>query len=260
MEKKDKVVVGSSDVGSVESVTGAGGVTAASETAGGKGAGSPIAEPSGGDNTIKKITIDNAVRTMADAFYAKIVAGLPEDRVLLAAEEVALKAGCVKKALAVKTKEEALRNDRHALADILKDEVMEGLSFLNGNSSLMRYALDKVAQTTILHRVGERGTRPGSSGEDVDLHLEDDLASLLGDIDLDACLDEMTDLRDTRSRSLGGKKKAKAVDDPLFAEIESIVPTIRELVLSQGKEVALYCMKAIGKDNDFSVVRMKAEA
>ncbi len=235
----------------------ASGVSVASETAGGVGAGSDIAEPSGGDNTIKKITVDNAVRTMADQFYAKVVAGLPEGRVLQAAEEIALKAGCIKKALAVKTKEEALRNERHEMANILKEEVMEGLSFLNGNASLTRFALDKIAQTTILHRVGERGTR---SSDDLEaaVHLEDDLTALLGDIDLDACLDEMTDLRDTRSRSLGGKKKAKSEDDPLFAEIESVVPTLRELLLSQGKEVALYCMKAIGKDNDYSVVRMKA--
>lgn len=235
----------------------AGGVSAANETAGSVGAGSPVAEPSGGDNTIKKITIDNAVRTMADQFFAKVVAGLPEGRVLQAAEEIALKAGCTKKALAVKTKEEALRNERHELANVLKEEVMEGLTFLNGNSSLMRFALDKIAQTTIHHRVGERGTR---STDDLEaaIHLEDDLTALLSDIDLDACLEEMTDLRDTRSRSLGGKKKPKAEDNPLFAEIESVVPTLRELLLSQGKEVALYCMKAIGKDNDYSVVRMKA--
>lgn len=234
----------------------ASGVTVATETAGGVGAGSPIAEPSEGDNTVKKITVDNAVRTMADGFYARIVAGLPEGRVLQAAEEIALKAGCVKKALAVKTKEEALRNERHELANVLKEDIMEGLSFLNGNSSLTRYALDKIAQTTILHRVGERGTR--SSDVEEAIHLEDDLAALLGDIDLDACLEEMTDLRDTRSRSLGGTKKAKAEDDPLFAEIAAIVPTLRELLMSQGKDIALYCMKAIGKDNDFSVVRMKA--
>ena len=129
------------------------------------------------------------------------------------------------------TKEEKLRNERHELANVLADTVMEGLAFLNGNAALMRYALDKVSQSTILHRVGQRGTRPGSD-EEVDLHLEDDLASLLGDIDLDMCLDEMTDLRDTRSRSLGGKKKAKTEDDPLFAEIESVVPTIKELLMS----------------------------
>ena len=231
------------------------GVTVA-ESKGESMVGSGIAEPSGEDNTIKKITVDNAVRTMADGFYAKVVEGLPEGRTLQPAEEIALKAGCIKKALAVKTKEEEVRNERVALADVLKGEVMEGLSFLNGNSSLTRYALDKIAQTTILHRIGERGTR---TGDDVEaLHLEDDLADLLGDIDIDACLDEMTDLRDTRSRSLGGKKKSKAEDDPLFAEIESIVPTLRELLMSQGESVALYCMKAIGKDNDFSVVRMKA--
>lgn len=236
----------------------AGGVTIASESAGGVTAGSPIVEPSGGDNTVKKITVDNAVRTMADAFFAKIVAGLPEGRTLLAAEEKALKAGCVKKALAVKTKEEALRNERQDTAELLAVEVMEGLSFLNGNASLLRYALDKIAQTTIKYRVGQRGTRPGSDGDEVDLHLEDDLAALLGDIDLDACLDEMTDLRDTRSRSLGGKKKAKAENDPLFAEIESIVPTIRELIMTEGETVARYCMKFIGKENDFAVTRMKA--
>lgn len=239
----------------------AGGVTVVEKTGGSVAAGSPIIEPET-DNTNspdKKITIDNAVRTMADAFYARIVEGLPEGRVLQAAEEIALKAGCVTKALIVKKKEEAVRNERIALADILKDEVMEGLSFLSGNSSLKRYALDKISQTTIKHRIGERGTRP-NSGEDVDLHLEDDLAALLGDIDLDACLEEMTDLRDTRTRSLGGKKKAKSEDDPLFAEIDAIVPTLRELLMSQGKDVALYCMKAIGKDNDFAVTRMKAEA
>ena len=234
----------------------AGGVTVASKTAGGVEAGSGVGEPGGEDNTIKKITVDNAVRTMADNFYAKIVAGLPEGRVLLAAEEIALKAGCVKKALAVKTKEEALRNERHELANVLKEDIMEGLSFLSGNSSMKRYALDKIAQTTILHRVGERGTR--SSDVEEAIHLEDDLAALLGDIDLDACLEEMTDLRDTRSRSLGGTKKIKAEDNPLFAEIESIVPTLRELLMSQGKDVALYCMKEIGKDNDFAVVRMNA--
>ena len=237
---------------------GSGGVTVASKTAGSVGAGSPVIEPSGEDNTIKKITVDNAVRTMADSFFAKIVAGLPDGRTLQAAEEIALKAGCIKKALAVKIKEEALRNERHELANVLKEDVMTGLSFLNGNSSLTRYALDKIAQTTILHRVGERGTR--SSDVEEAIHLEDDLAALLGDIDLDACLEEMTDLRDTRSRSLGGTKKAKAEDDPLFAEIAEIVPTLRELIMSQGKDVALYCMKAIGKDNDFAVTRMKAEA
>lgn len=235
----------------------AGGTSAANETAGDVGAGSPVAEPSGGDNTIKKITVDNAVRTMADNFYAKIVAGLPEGRVLQAAEEKALKAACVKKALVVKTKEEALRNERQEIAELLADEVLEGLSFLNGNASLLRYALDKVAQTTIKHRVGQRGTRPGSD-EEVDLHLEDDLTALLSDIDLDACLDDMTDLRDTRSRSLGGKKKAKSEDDPLFAEIETAVPTIRELIMREGETVARYCMKFIGKQNDFAIVRMKA--
>ena len=218
--------------------------------------GSPIVEPSGGDNTVKKITVDNAVRTMADKFYADVLAKLPEGRTLQPAEEIALKVGCVKKALLVKTKEEAVRQERIELADVLKDEVMDGLSFLNGNSSLTRYALDKIAQTTILHRIGERGTR---TGDDIEaIHLEDDLADLLGDIDIDTCLDEMTDLRDTRSRALGGTKKAKAEDDPLFAEIESIVPTLKELLMSQGESVALYCMKAIGKANDFSVVRMKA--
>jgi len=237
----------------------AGGVTVAGDKAESL-VGSKVPPPASEDNTTtpdKKITVDNAVRTMADGFYAKIVAGLPEGRALLAAEEIALKAGCIKKALVVKTKEEELRNERIALADILKDEVMEGLHFLTGNSSLTRYALDKIAQTTILHRVGERGTR-SDSGEGVEIHLEDDLADLLGSIDIDACLDEMTDLRDTRSRSINGTKKAKAEDDPLFAEIESIVPTLRELLMSQGKDVALYCMKAIGKDNDFSIVRMKA--
>ena len=240
-----------------EVVTGASGGASVAESKGESIVGSPVCEPSGGDNTVKKITIDNAVRTMADKFFAKIVDGLPEGRVLQAAEEIALKAGCTKKALQVKTAEEALRNERIGLADILKVEVMEGLTFLNGNSSLMRHALDKIAQTTSLHRVGERGTR---TGDDVEaIHLEDDLAILLGDIDIDACLEEMTDLRDTRSRSLGGTKKAKAEDDPLFAEIESVVPTLRELLMSQGKDVALYCMKAIGKDNDYSVVRMKAQ-
>ena len=236
--------------------SGAGGVSTATSTAGSVEAGSEIAEPSGGDNTVKKITVDNAVRTMADGFFARIVAGLPEGRTLQPAEEVALKAGCTKKALAVKTKEEEVRQERIALADILKGEVMDGLAFLNGNSALTRYALDKIAQTTILHRVGERGTRTGDDIEAV--HLEDDLADLLGDIDIEDCLAEMTDLRDTRSRSLGGTKKAKTEDDPLFAEIESVVPTLRELVMSQGKDIALYCMKAIGKDNDYSVVRMKA--
>ena len=234
----------------------AGGVKVVEVEGSKSGVGEPVAEPRGEDNTMKKITVDNAVRTMADGFYAKIVANLPEGRTLQAAEEIALKAGCIKKALAVKTKEEALRNERVELAVILKDEVMEGLSFLNGNSSLQRYALDKISQTTIMHRVGERGTRTGDDVEAV--HLEDDLASLLGDIDIDACLEEMTDLRDTRSRSLGGKKKDKAEDDPLFAQIEEIVPTLREVLMSQGESVALYCMKAIGKDNDFSVVRMKA--
>ena len=249
MSKKDGVVTGAS-----------GGASIADESSESI-VGSPIVGPSGEDNTTtpdKKITIDNAVRTMADKFYAKIVDGLPEGRVLLPAEEIALKAGCTKKALAVKTKEEAVRNERIALADILKDEVMEGLSFLTGNSHLTRFALDKIAQTTIKHRVGERGTR-SDSGEGAEINLEDDLASMLGDIDIDACLEEMTDLRDTRSRSIGGTKKAKAEDDPLFAEIEAIVPTLRELVMSQGKDVALYCLKAIGKDNDFSVVRMKAQ-
>ena len=245
MSKKDRVVTGASGGASI--------AESSSESL----VGSPIVEPRGGDNTVKKITIDNAVRTMADKFFAKIVEGLPEGRVLQPAEEIALKAGCTKKALQVKTAEEALRNERIALADVLKGEVMEGLSFLNGNSSLMRFALDKVSQTTILHRVGERGTRTGDDVEAV--HLEDDLASLLGDIDIDACLEEMTDLRDTRSKSLGGTKKAKAEDDPLFAEIENVVPTLRELLMSQGKDVALYCMKAIGKDNAYSVVRMKAE-
>jgi hypothetical protein len=236
--------------------SGVGGTSVAVATAGGVSAGSGVSEPSGGDNTVKKITVDNAVRTLADKFFESIVAGLPEGRVLLAAEEGALKAGCVKKALAVKAKEEAIRQERHDIAGVLKDDIMDGLSFLNGNSSLQRYALDKIAQTTILHRVGERGTR---TGDDVEaLHLEDDLASMLGDIDIDSCLDEMTDLRDTRSRSLGGTKKAKSEDDPLFAQINEVVPTLRELLMSQGKEVALYCMKAIGKANDFSVVRMKA--
>ena len=238
-----------------------GGVTAVSSTAGGVKAGEGITEPGNGDNTgtpDKKITVDNAVRTLADQFYAKIVAGLPEGRTLQAAEEIALKAGCVKKALAVKTKEEKIRNERQEVAELLAADVLEGLSFLNGNASLMRYALDKVAQTTIKHRVGQRGTRPGSDGEEIDLHLEDDLAALLGDIDLDACLDEMTDLRDTRTRSLSGKKKDKSEDDPLFAEIEAAVPTIRELIMQEGETVARYCMKFIGKQNDFAVTRMKA--
>lgn len=237
----------------------AGGVSVAEKGSGSVKAGSPIVEPET-DNTKKVvISIDNAVRTLADQFYARVISGLPEGRVLVAAEEIALKKKCTAKALQVKKLEQKEREERQAIAELLAVEVMDGLSFLTGNAELIRFTLDKVAQTTILHRVGQRGTRPGSEDEDA-IVLADDLDSLLGDIDLEACLDEMTDLRDIRTRSLSGTKKKKVAseDDPVMIEINTIVPTLRELIMTHGETVARYCMKAIGKQNDFSVIRMKA--
>ena len=163
------------------------------------------------------------------------------------------------KALIVKKKEQAVREERQGEAEDISVIIMDELGFLAGNKDMQRYALDMIAEKTCHHRMYNKSVGGSIEEKDTAITLSDDLESLLGDIDLDAELDAMTDLRDTRVKTVGmGKKKDKAdsENDPVIIQIREVVPSLQELLIEKGETIARYCMKYIAKTHEFQCLRM----
>ena len=222
------------------------------------------------------VTVDNAVRTLADQFFLQ-VAGRdnkpliegqvrPDDpdfgtvgRELLPAEVQGVMKKLIGKALLVKRKEQELRETRQSEAEEISVVILEELAFLAGNKDMTRYALDMIAVKTCAHRMYNKSVGGSIEEKDHAITLSDDLEDLLGDIDLDAEIDAMTDLRDTRVKTVGmGKKKDKAdsENDPVIIKIREVVPPLQELLIEKGEAIARYCMKYIAKTEEFQCLRM----
>lgn len=222
------------------------------------------------------VTVDNAVRGLADRFFIKVagkdnlplIAGQvrPDEpdygtlrRELQPAEVQGLLKKLIGKALLVKKKEQAVRETRQGEAEEISVIIMEELDFLAGNKDMQRYALDMIAVKTCHHRMYNKSVGGSIEEKDLAITLADDLESLLGDIDLDAELDAMTDLRDTRVKTVGmGKKKDKASSetDPVIIQIREVVPSIQDMLSEKGETIARYCMKFIAKTHEFQCLRM----
>ena len=226
------------------------------------------------------VTVDNAVRSLAQQFYDK-VAGKdnrvlldgevrPDNpdygtigRELLPAEIIGVMKKLIGKALLVKKKEQVQREERQGEAEELSVLIMEELSFLSGNKDMERYALDMIAVKTCHHRMYNKSVGGSIEEKDHAITLSDDLEDLLGDIDLDAELDAMTELRDCRVQTRGmGKKKDKASTDtdPVIIQIREVVPSIQDMLIEKGETIARYCMKYIAKTHEFQCLRMTTKA
>ena len=227
------------------------------------------------DNKIG-VTVDNAVRSLADRFFIKVAgrdnlpligeAVRPDNpdygtlgRVLEPAEMQGLLKKLIGKALLVKKKEQDVRNARQVEAEEISVVILGELDFLSGNKDLLRHALDRIAVKTAHHRIYNKSVGGSIEEKDLAITLSDDLESLLGDIDLDAELETMTELRDTRVKTVGmGKKKEKASTetDPTMIRINEVVPTLQDLLIEKGETIARYCMKHIAKTQEFQCLRM----
>lgn len=221
------------------------------------------------------VTVDNAVRKLADQFFIQVagkdnkvlLAGevRPDDpdfgtvgRELLPAEIQGLMKKLIGKALLVKKKEQEIRDARQSEAEEISAVILEELSFLAGNKDMQRYALDMIAVKTCAHRMYNKSVGGSIEEKDTAITLADDLESLLGDIDLDAEIDAMTDFRDTRVKTAGmSKKKEKASSeiDPVIIQIREVVPPLQELLIEKGEAIARYCMKYIAKTQEFQCLR-----
>jgi len=230
------------------------------------------------DNKIG-VTVDNAVRKLADKFYRQ-VAGVdnipligeavrPDEpdfgtigRELTPAEVQGVMKKLLGKALLVKRKEQALRDDRQLAAEEIAELIMGELDFLAGNKDMQRYALDMLAVKTCHHRMYNKSVGGSIAEKDLAITLSDDLEDLLGDIDLDAELDAMTELRDTRVKTVGmsKKKKASTETDPVIIQIREVVPSLQEMLIDKGETIARYCMKHIAKVHEFQCLRMTTKA
>lgn len=226
------------------------------------------------------VTVDNAVRSLANQFFAKVAgrdnlpligdAVRPDDpdygtlgRALLPAEVQGLMKKLIGKALLVKKKEQVQREERQGEAEEISVLIMEELDFLAGNKDMQRYALDMIAVKTCHHRMYNKSVGGSIEEKDTAITLADDLEDLLGDIDLDAELDAMTELRDCRVQTRGmGKKKDKAdsENDPVIIQIREVVPSIQDLLIDKGETIARYCMKFIAKKYEFQCLRMTTAA
>ena len=222
------------------------------------------------------VTVDNAVRSLANTFFIQIAgkdnlplvgdAVRPDEpdfgtlgRELLPAEVAGLQKKLIGKALIVKKKEQDLRDARQAEAEEVSVVILGELDFLSGNKDLLRHALDRVSVITCHHRMYNKSVGGSIEEKDTAVTLSDDLESLLGDIDLDAELEAMTELRDTRVKTAGmGKKKEKVSSetDPTMIRINEVVPTLQELLIEKGETIARYCMKHIAKTQEFQCLRM----
>ena len=219
------------------------------------------------------VTVDNAVRKLADQFFTKVagkdnkvlLAGevRPDDpdfgtvgRELLPAEIQGLMKKLIGKALLVKKKEQDVRDARQSEAEEISVVILEELSFLAGNKDMQRYALDMIAVKTCAHRMYNKSVGGSIEEKDTAITLADDLESLLGDIDLDAEIDAMTDFRDTRVKTAGNKKeKVSSETDPVIIQIREVVPPLQELLIEKGEAIARYCMKYIAKTQEFQCLR-----
>ena len=226
------------------------------------------------------VTVDNAVRSLANQFFEKVagkdnlplIAGQvrPDNpdygnlgRELQPAEVQGLLKKLIGKALLVKKKEQVQREERQSEAEEISVIIMEELSFLAGNKDMERYALDMIAVKTCHHRMYNKSVGGSIEEKDTAITLSDDLEDLLGDIDLDAELDAMTELRDCRVQTRGmGKKKDKASseNDPVIIQIREVVPSIQDLLIDKGETIARYCMKFIAKTHEFQCLRMTTKA
>ena len=226
------------------------------------------------------VTVDNAVRQLADTFFLQIAGRdnkpligeevRPDNpdfgtlgRELLPAEVQGLLKKLIGKALIVKKKEQVQREERQVEAEELSGLIMEELSFLAGNKDMERYALDMIAVKTCHHRMYNKSVGGSIEEKDTAVTLSDDLESLLGDIDLDAEIDAMTEMRDCRIKTVGmGKKKDKASsdNDPVILQIREVVPSIQDMLIEKGETIARYCMKFIAKTHEFQCLRMTTKA
>lgn len=231
------------------------------------------------DNRIG-VTVDNAVRSLADTFFIKVAGrdNLPLlagqvrpaepdygtlGRELLPAEVTGLLKKLVGKALLVKKKEQEIREARQEEAEEISILILDELDFLSGNKNMLRYALDMIAVKSCHHRMYNKSVGASIEEKDTAVTLSMDIEDLLGDLDLDAEIDAMTDLRDTRVKTVGmGKTKDKAasVDDPIMLQIKEVVPSIQELLAEKGETIARYCMKFIAKTQEFQCLRMTTKA
>ena len=222
------------------------------------------------------VTVDNAVRSLANQFFVKVAgkdnlpllgdAVRPDNpnygtlgRVLEPAEVQGLLKKLIGKALLVKKKEQDVRDARQVEAEEVSVVILGELDFLSGNKDLLRHALDRIAVKTAHHRMYNKSVGGSIEEKDLAITLSDDLESLLGDIDLDAELETMTELRDTRVKTVGmGKKKEKASTetDPTMIRINEVVPTLQDLLIEKGETIARYCMKHIAKTQEFQCLRM----
>ena len=226
------------------------------------------------------VTVDNAVHSLANQFFLKVagrdnlplLAGQvrPDNpdygtlgRELLPAEVQGLQKKLIGKALLVKKKEQSVREERQSEAEDISVLIMDELDFLNGNKDMQRYALDMISVKTCHHRMYNKSVGASIEEKDTAVTLADDLESLLGDIDLDAEIDAMTEMRDCRIKTVGmGKKKDKASseNDPVIRQIREVVPSIQEMLIEKGETIARYCMKFIAKTHEFQCLRMTTKA
>ncbi|MCK5615971.1 hypothetical protein KAR91_79650 [Candidatus Pacearchaeota archaeon] len=222
------------------------------------------------------VTVDNAVRSLANQFFVKVAgkdnlpllgdAVRPDNpdygslnRVLEPAEVQGLLKKLIGKALLVKKKEQDVRDARQLEAEEVSVVILGELDFLSGNKDLLRHALDRISVKTAHHRMYNKSVGGSIEEKDLAITLSDDLEDLLGDIDLDAELETMTELRDTRVKTVGmGKKKEKASTetDPTMIRINEVVPTLQDLLIEKGETIARYCMKHIAKTQEFQCLRM----
>ena len=226
------------------------------------------------------VVVDNAVRTLADNFFRQIAGAdnmplLPGQtrpstpdygtlgRELSAAEVQGLMKKLINKALLVKKKEQELREARQAEAEEISAIIMEELSFLSGNKDMQRYALDMIAVKTCHHRMYNKSVGSSIEERDTTITLAADIEDLLSDIDLDAELDAMTELRDCRVRTIGTsekKEKPSSDKDPVLIQIREVVPSLQEILIDKGETIARYCMKHIAKVHDYQCLRMTTKA
>ena len=231
------------------------------------------------DNKIG-VTVDNAVRQLADTFFLQIAgkdnkpligeAVRPDNpdfgtvgRELLPAEVQGVMKKLIGKALLVKKKEQVQREERQGEAEELSVLIMEELSFLSGNKDMERYALDMIAVKTCHHRMYNKSVGGSIEEKDTAVTLSSDIEDLLGDIDLDAEIDAMTEMRDCRIKTVGmGKKKDKASseNDPVILQIREVVPSIQDMLIEKGETISRYCMKFIAKTHEFQCLRMTTKA
>ena len=213
-----------------------------------------MSKTEGRTDTGVKVAIDNAVRNMASEIVKQILVKV--GREVSDLEMAAIQTKALQQALKLKEKESVVRVAREKEAGVIAFEVLEAMESLADNRAILRYGLDKLGKHVGL-RVYNKNTDGGvnPTGEP---ELEDDISALFDGMDMEGMIDDMTHLRDNRTRTVGGASSKKE-KDPLLIELDKRIPTLTEILLSKGETVARYAIESFKKSHEFNVIKAKAE-